>query len=113
MHAGVKNPGASPEASSQFRFVSDEASFEECNPPEIQHRTRIMLEIATVSKTIYKDMKSNINGAALFEVRSITDSIGIHHIDADAGFPASPCQTPAFAGVKPLNTNSHEHVCIN
>jgi hypothetical protein len=36
---------------------------------------------------------------------------GIHHIDADA--PASACQTPAFAGVKPLNTNSHNHVCIN
>ena len=43
--------------------------------------------------------------------RHEADPIGIHHINADAGSPASACQTPASAGVKPLNSHPHEHGC--
>jgi hypothetical protein len=34
---------------------------------------------------------------------------GIYYINANAGTPASACQTPEYAGVRPLNTNSDDH----
>ena len=36
---------------------------------------------------------------------------GVRNTDAEAGNPVSTCQTPATAGVKPHNTNSHDHGC--
>lgn len=55
-------------------------------------------------------MKKIKYGAPSFEARSKTVPAGIHHIDAEAGLPASACQTSASVGVKLNNSESYDHV---
>lgn len=54
-------------------------------------------------------MKTAQCGAAHFEASSEADPIRIHYINAVTGHPVTACQTPAVEGVKPQNTDSHNH----
>jgi hypothetical protein len=75
----VKNPGASPEASIQFRLFSDEASFEECNPPEIQYRF-IMYNF--IIPTLFISVTSSAFAVVLTTLPSpMTQGSGMIHID--------------------------------
>jgi SAM-dependent methyltransferase len=50
-------------------------------------------------------------GAASLGAAPITGSIGVRLVNAKAFYPASACQSPASAGVKPLtSTPNHKHL---